>query len=178
MNKKWILIGLVLALVLGIFFLFRDNHGTNKKATTDTPLVEFENIDIKEDKNGEPIWRIKADHVTMSQDKNNIEMQGVMAYFIKDGNRMEVKADKGKVDRKEQKVYLEGNIHGKNGDGLEVTAENLTYKGDTQILSTDKTFAATKDNHVLTADSFEGDRVLQKLTAKGHAKLSEKEDKN
>ena len=48
--------------------------------------------------------------------------------------------------------------------------------GNTDILSTDEFFAAEKDGRVLTAESFTADRVLEKITAKGHARLADKED--
>lgn len=36
-------------------------------------------------------------------------------------------------------------------------------------------FNAEKDGRILTADSFTADRVLEKIVAKGHAKLADKE---
>lgn len=60
-------------------------------------------------------------------------------------------------------------------DGKELYAENLTYDGNKEILSTDKAFIVKKDGKVLTADAFDADRVLQKITARGHAKLAEEE---
>ena len=96
--------------------------------------------------------------------------------FMKDDNEIDLTADTGKIDRKAQTVYVEGNVKGKSKDGLVLYAKNLTYDGKTQILSTDQFFTAEKDNRVLTGDSFTGDRALQQLTAKGHAKLADKED--
>ena len=132
--KLYITIAVILLLAVGIYALFRgDTKRMNAAAGSGNPAMEFDNIDLKEDKDGKPVWRFKAKHVTMSQDKNII-------------------------------------------DGLVLYAKNLTYDGKTQILSTDQFFTAEKDNRVLTGDSFTGDRVLQQLTAKGHAKLADKED--
>lgn len=69
---------------------------------------------------------------------------------------------------------FEGNVEGYGRDGEELYAENLTYDGNKDILSTDKA-VVKKDGKVLTADEFDADRVLQKITARGHAKLAEEE---
>ena len=115
-NKKSILIVLVILLAaLGIYFLFKDDHHEKGSAKSDGPAMEFSNIEMKEDKDGQSVWRIKAKHVSMSRDKNSADMEGIEAYFLKDGR-------------------------------------------------------------VLTADSFTADRVLEKITAKGHARLADKED--
>ena len=103
-------------------------------------------------------------------------MEGIEAYFLKDGNELKLQADKGHFDRKQKKVHVEGHVEGTSNDGMVLHAKNLTYDGNTDILSTDEFFTAEKDGRVLTADSFTADRVLEKITAKGHAKLADKED--
>lgn len=177
-NVKLGLIGLVvLLLVAGIYFLFKDDaprsQGENGKSST---AMEFSNIEMKEDQNGKSVWKIKAKHVSMSQDKNTAELEGLEGTFLKDGDELHLSADKGKLNRKEKTVYVEGHVEGKNSDGMVFHAKNLTYNGKTEKLSTDQAFVAEKDGKILTADSFEGDRVLQQLTAKGHAKLADKEE--
>lgn len=176
-TKTGLIIAVILLLAVGIYFLFKDDHASESGGSSSVTTMEFSNIELKEDQEGKPIWRIKAKHVIMSKDKNSAEMEGIEGYFIKDGNKLSLTADKGNYSRKDQKVYIEGHVEGESSDGMILHAENLTYDGKTQILSTDKFFTAEKDGRVLTADSFTGDRVLEKLTAKGHAKLADKEDK-
>ena len=176
-TKTGLIIAVILLLAVGIYFLFKDDHASESGGSSSVTTMEFSNIELKEDKEGQPIWRLKAKHVIMSKDKNSAEMEGIEGYFIKDGNKLSLTADKGNYSRKDQKVYIEGHVEGESSDGMILHAENLTYDGKTQILSTDKFFTAEKDGRVLTADSFTGDRVLEKLTAKGHAKLADKEDK-
>lgn len=176
-NKKSILIVLVILLsVLGIYFLFKDDSRERGSAKSDGPAMEFSNIEMKENKDGQSVWRIKAKHVSMSRDKNSADMEGIEAYFLKDGNELKLNADRGHYDRKKKKVHVEGHVEGTSSDGMVLSAKNLTYDGHTDILSTDQFFTAEKDGRVLTADSFTADRVLEKITAKGHAKLRDKED--
>ncbi len=176
-TKTGLIIAVILLVALGIYFLFKDDHAGESGSSNAVTTMEFSNIELKEDQEGKPVWRLKAKHVIMSKDKNSAEMEGLDGYFIKDGNKLALTADKGTYSRKDQKVYIEGHVEGESSDGVILHAENLTYDGKTQILSTDKFFTAEKEGRVLTADSFTGDRVLEKLTAKGHAKLADKEDK-
>ncbi len=93
-NKKSILIVLVILLaVLGIYFLFKDDHQEKGSAKSGGPAMEFSNIEMKEDKDGQSVWRIKAKHVSMSRDKNSADMEGIEAYFLKDGNELKLNAD-------------------------------------------------------------------------------------
>ncbi len=176
-KKNLLIIAVVLLVALGIYFLFKDDHSNiETQGNTQSPAMEFNNIEMKEDKDGKAVWRLKAGYVAMSRDKNHADMKDIDGYFKKDDQELYLKADKGWYDRKEKKIYIEGHVEGHTGDGLILHAENLTYDGNTEILSSDTFFTAEKDGRVLSADSFTGDRVLEKLTAKGHAKLADKEE--
>ncbi len=175
--KQGLIIAVILLLAIGIYFLFKDDHAGETSGGNSVTTMEFSNIELKEDQEGKPVWRLKAKHVIMSKDKNSAEMEGLDGYFIQDGNKLAITADKGTYSRKDQKVYIEGHVEGQSSDGLILHAKNLSYDGKTQILSTDTSFIAEQDGRVLTADSFTADRVLQQIAAKGHAKLADKEDK-
>ena len=176
-NQKTMLIAAVVFLIaLGIYFLFKDDHTAMNKTSSSSTAMEFDNMDLKESKDGKIIWRLKAAHAAVSADKNIVTMNGVEGYFAKDGKEFHISGDKGRIDRKAKTVYMEGNVEGKTGDGDTLNAENLTYDGGKDVLSTDKPFKAVKDGKILTADSFNADRVIEKVTAKGHAKLTDKED--
>lgn len=177
-GKLLLIVILIVAIAGGIYLLFKDDHRNMKAASSSKgSTMEFSNIELSEkDKEGHPVWVVKAKHVEMTQDKNRALLQGLTADFYKDDNEIHLTADKGEVNRQEQTVYIEGHVEGTSKDGMVLHAENLSYDGKTEILSTDKFFTAEKDNRVLTADSFTGDRVLQQLTAKGHAKLADKEE--
>ena len=176
-NRNLILAALlILAIGIGLYFLFKDDSRNMNAASSSSSSMEFNNIDMKETKDGKITWRFKAKHVTISKDQNHVDMEGVEGDFMKDGDDLHLTAGKGRIDRKTKSVYIEGNVQGNSKDGEELYAENLTYDGNKEILSTDKAFVVKKDGKVLTADTFDADRVLKKITAKGHAKLTDKED--
>lgn len=175
-NRNLILAAVLILLVaVGIYFLFKDDNKGMNAASSTGPSIEFHNSDVKETKDGKIVWRFKAGHATVSKNQNDVNMEQVEGYFMKDGDELHLKADKGKIDRAAKTIYIEGSVEGYGKDGEELYAENLTYDGNKEILSTDKAFIVKKDGKVLTADAFDADRVLQKITARGHAKLAEEE---
>lgn len=175
-NRNLILAAVLILLVaVGIYFLFKDDNKGMNAASSAGPSIEFHNSDVKETKDGKIVWRFKAGHATVSKNQNDVNMEQVEGYFMKDGDELHLKADKGKIDRAAKTIYIEGNVEGYGKDGEELYAENLTYDGNKEILSTDKAFIVKKDGKVLTADAFDADRVLQKITARGHANLAEEE---
>ena len=176
-NRKTLIIVVVILLIaLGIYFLFKDDNKAMNQSAISSAAMSFKNIDMKETKDGQLVYRFKAKNVEMSADKNLVLLTGVEGSYFKDGDELHLVGDRGKIDRKAKTVYIEGNVHGTNKAGEELYAENLTYDGNKEILSTDKFFTATKDNKVLTGDSFTADRIIRVITAKGHAKLADKED--
>ena len=169
-KRAKMIIGAAALLCLGLFLLFGGGNWFGKPEVT-VPVMELSNSEMQETQGGKVIWKLKAERVSIGADKNSATMENVEGYFKNEDTEFTLKAKTGRVLRKEQWVYLEGEVRGKTKDGAELSAENLTYDGKAQKLSTDKYFVLTKDGRELTADSFIADRVLERVEAKGHAKL-------
>ncbi len=169
-KRTKMIIGAAALLCLGLFLLFGGGNWFGKPEVT-VPVMELSNSEMQETQGGKVIWKLKAERVSIGADKNSATMENVEGYFKNEDTEFTLKAKTGRVLRKEQWVYLEGEVRGKTKDGAELSAENLTYDGKAQKLSTDKYFVLTKDGRELTADSFIADRVLERVEAKGHAKL-------
>ena len=168
-KHKKLIIGVVLMVLitLGVYILFKGDGNSIFIGDDTTQAVEFNDINLNEEKDGKVIWNLRARHVRMESDRNTVYLTDIEGFFAE--------AKKGVIKRAEQTVNLEGDIEGKTKDGLILYAKNLTYDGKKQVLSTDCSFTAEKDGRILTADSFTADRVLEKIIAKGHAKLADKE---
>lgn len=175
-HKKSIIgVVLMVLITLGVYILFKGDGNSVFTGDDTTQAMEFNDINLNEEKDGKVIWNLKARHVKMESDRNTAYLTDIEGFFAEDGNELSIKAKKGIIKRAEQTVNLEGDIEGKTKDGLIFYAKNLTYDGKKQVLSTDCSFTAEKDGRILTADSFTADRVLEKIVAKGHAKLADKE---
>ena len=169
-HKKSIIgVVLMVLITLGVYILFKGDGNSVFTGDDTTQAVEFNDINLNEEKDGKVIWNLKARHVKMESDRNTAYLTDIEGFFAEDGNELSIKAKKGIIKRAEQTVNLEGDIEGKTKDGL------ILYDGKKQVLSTDCSFTAEKDGQILTADSFTADRVLEKIVAKGHAKLADKE---
>ncbi len=181
MNKmKWYAAAAAILIVAVAvwFFFFSSNEAENHSQTKNgiQESMEFSNADLKEDKDGVPIWKLKFKHAVIEKDTNIAHLTGVEGYFYDGNTELHLKADTGIADQKKHIVHLEGTIDGKTSDGIILHAQNLTYDGNTDILSTDIPFTVQQGNKVLTADSFTADRVLQEIKARGNAKLTEEGD--
>jgi len=176
-NKIAIIFLVFVAIAVGLYLLFETPADVMTPLSEAEAAMEFDNSDMSEEKDGKTLWRIKADHVRIESNKNIIHLTGVKAFWADGDNEFRITAKKGIYNKKKQTVYVEGNVVGKTRDGLVLHSKNLTYNLKTQILSTDKFFTAEKDNRVLTGNSFTADRVMRIITAKGNAKLADKEVK-
>lgn len=175
MNKKFLIPAVIGLVIIGIYFLFRDDMaGDAGKQGPSVPAMEFSGTEMHEVENGKETWRLSVGHVKMTADQNTAELEDIDGYFKNETVELRLKAKRGIAKRAEKSLYLEGEVTGTTTDGAVLHAENLTYDGKTGILSTDKAFTVEKGDHILSADSFTADRILQKIEAKGHAVLKEK----
>lgn len=179
MSRRSLLIAALVVLVGAFLYFFLTDTGEAPGETGPAPAVmEFSDTELHETQNGDTVWKMNVAHMKLDADKNTAHLTGIDGYFKNQDIELNLKADKGIADRGKQTLYLEGHVEGTTTDGAVLHAENLTYDGKTQKLSTDKTFIAEKDGKILTADSFDADRVLQVIQAKGHAHLRDKEATN
>lgn len=179
MSKRSLLIAALVVLVgISLYFFLNEEGGVPGEEGSAPAVMEFSNSELHETQNGDTVWKLNVEHITLDANKNTAHLTGIEGYFKNKDIELNLKADKGVADRGKQTLYLEGHVEGTTTDGAVLHAENLTYDGKTQKLSTDKAFIAEKDGKILTADSFNADRVLQTIQAKGHAHLRDKEATN
>lgn len=174
-NKKIILsiaAFFVMMMIGSCYFLFHDKGGLPGAGLSS---MEFSGVDLKEERNGELLWKLKIDHGKVDVEKNIIYLEGIDGYFQEGENQLQITAKEGRWEKDRERICLEGQIRGKTKTGLSLFAENLIYDGKTGVLSTDKPFRIEKDGRELSADAFTADRGLEKITATGHATLKEKE---
>lgn len=178
MNKRNILLaGILLAGAGGLYALF-GGGGSGPAGTGGVPAVsmEFSDTELHETRDGETVWTIRVGHAAMDADKNTIRLTDVDGYFKNESLELHLTAKSGIAKRKEKTLYLEGDVVGRTSDGAVLQAQNLSYDGMKEILSTDQFFTVEKDGRILSADSFTADRILQEIEARGHARLEEKGD--
>jgi hypothetical protein len=130
-KHKKLIIGVVLMVLitLGVYILFKGDGNSIFIGDDTTQAVEFNDINLNEEKDGKVIWNLRARHVRMESDRNTVYLTDIEGFFAEDGNELSIKAKKGVIKRAEQTVNLEGDIEGKTKDGLILYAKNLTMMG-------------------------------------------------
>lgn len=173
-NKIVWILGIVSIICLGlIFHMFWAEPNTNspvdKKAQQN--LIDFDGVDLKEERDGKIIWLVKAKNIKYDPETKDIFLEKVEAQFNDGGTELMIKADKGSVTDHNRVINLEGSIYGKNTSGVEFKAKSLKYDAHNGNFSTDQEFYYKDGSNVLTADSLQGNMTLNKIVAKGHVRL-------
>ncbi len=176
MNKKLAAGAAALLLCGGLWFLFSAPEEGTGTDNVPVPAMEFSDTEVHEMENGNIVWKMNVGHATLDADKNTMHFTDVDGYFKNDDMELTLKARSGMAKRQERLLYLEGDVEGQTSDGAVLHAENLTYDGTTNQLSTDRFFTVEKDGKILSADSFTADRILQMIEARGNARLADKEE--
>lgn len=173
-KKKIFIIIITVIICIGIYLLFRKDGFEFKHSKEAEFAIEFKGTELKEERDGKLIWKLKADRVNIDKDKNVMSIEGAECIFNDNGMSLDVNADSAIFNKNENVLYLKGSIKGHSDDGTSIKAENLKYESKTGILSSDRPFFIEKDGHKLTADSFTADRILKTVKAKGNASLTDR----
>lgn len=90
--------------------LHQDLHKTQNLA--DAPGLTFENVTLEQSNDqGVPLWKIKAKKAVYSSDQKNASIENIVGNLFQDGKLvLKVKANKGRVEKDGEKLYLEGDI--------------------------------------------------------------------
>ena len=145
-NNKTVLAAIVGALVILVglgYFLYGDVEVATTGPTGNS--ISFNGTELKEEKNGQLIWSVKAEKISVDQTTKVITLEQVTGTFHKDGSVLTVKAPHG-----------------------------IVYTSKEQKFTSTSKFIYTDSESSLEGDALEGDVVLQKVIAKGHAKLIRK----
>lgn len=171
-NKILWLIILAIVVSLGLIanIFLSEGEVEKPKPIERVQLVDFRGADIREEKDGKEIWAMSAEEIKYNPKTKDIYLTNLHAKFYEKDTVLEIDAKEGKITDNQQKLHLEGKIHGATKDII-IDAESLDYDAKTGMLSTDKPFYYKNGNTVITADSMKGNRILDKISAAGHVKL-------
>ncbi len=173
-NKKLLLtivVGILILLGFG-YFLYGGTDTTSVGPSGNS--ISFNGTELKEEKNGQLIWSVKAEKISLDQTTKVITLENVTGTFHKDGMTLTVKAPKGLVSKDHGQITLSGGIEATSNTGASLRTEGLEYISKKQLFKSTSKFTYTDADTTLEGDALEGDMILQQVTAKGHAKLIRK----
>ena len=174
-NNKTVLAAIVGALVILVglgYFLYGDVEVATTGPTGNS--ISFNGTELKEERNGQLIWSVKAEKISLDQATKVITLENVTGTFHKEGTILTVKAPKGLVSKDHGQITLSGGIEATSSTGASLRTEGLEYTSKEQVFKSTSKFTYTDADTTLEGDALEGDMILQQVTAKGHAKLIRK----
>lgn len=163
----------VLLLVIVLYSLLQETPDDFFQVPANT-LVEFNGSHLEEWRNGQVIWKIQAEKIQVNPKTQNAYVVHPSVFFrAPDGVEMTTAANACKVERAQKRIILQAplQVSTNRGDTLQ-TAENITYRMDTQQLSGGKVVVKRRDGVRLQGDQFTADAALKKIMLRGHAQVS------
>lgn len=176
-NKKTILvIAIVLALVGVFIWILLSGEAETKTAPTQPTgnLVTFDGSTITEEQNGKTAWSVSAEQIKVNPKTKEIYLTNMKGTFYDGDKTLVVTAPRGYMSGDHNKMQLAGGVKGTNGADVELTTESISFDNKTKKLTSETPFTFSNSDAVVTGDQLEADTVLNKVMAKGHAKLVKK----
>ncbi len=134
--------------------------------------IEFDGSNLEERENGQIVWKVDAEKITMDQDAKHVFLNNVKGEFHdKDGKVLRLTAKKGVADLEKNVISVEGSVTAKHDDGSVLTGEKISFDSAKHLLKGEKPFRLKRKDATLSGDTFVCDISLEKLTVKGNAKL-------
>ena len=124
---------------------------------SDAPrIMSYEGNTISEERNGNTVWTLTAQKMTVDIDTQDTSMQGIEGtFYSEDGRTLTLHADEGHMDHETRDVVLTGSVNAAMSDGASLMANELKWT------STEGTLTATGDAQVERDDlRATGDRIM------------------
>lgn len=176
-NKKTILgIAIVLA-VVGLFawiFIISDTETPDDPTQPKGNLVTFEGSTITEEQDGKTAWSVSAEQIKVNPSTKEIYLTNMKGTFYDGNDTLVVTAPRGYMTGDHNKMQLAGGVKATNGADVELTTDSVSFDNKTKKLTSESPFTFSNSDAVVTGDQLEADAVLNKVMAKGHAKLVKK----
>lgn len=85
-HKKSIIgVVLMVLITLGVYILFKGDGNSVFTGDDTTQAVEFNDINLNEEKDGKVIWNLKARHVKMESNRNTAYLTDIEGFLQKMG---------------------------------------------------------------------------------------------
>lgn len=142
--KYWPIIGIVIILAVMAFFLFRGrNRPSEDSSRTEQAFEEglrLENIHYVENNPEKGIkWVLDANEVSFSKDRQHISFYDFRLKLEPEGSPViELEGQSGNYNKDSNEIILKGELRGRSDNGYTILTEELHYKQEEGLLTSDK----------------------------------------
>ncbi|MCF7870899.1 MAG: LPS export ABC transporter periplasmic protein LptC [Candidatus Omnitrophica bacterium] len=159
---------IIISALLFSFIFYPDGYPGNEQTIKDFYLSNFKN-------DGSSDWEIEGKEAVINGDI--IDIQTMDANYYLDKETISVSSDQAKLNKKNQNIWLNGNVKIKNEQGWNLKTDQLNWQRTENYIKTDSIVETEKDSLFVKAKGLHADSQLKTADFKKDVKVTYK-DKN
>jgi LPS export ABC transporter protein LptC len=134
--------------------------------------LTFEDVRYIRNSDNEVRWILEARIARLYQDRNTMNLEGIMIYFFPRGDeKVEIAADSGNYDINGGEITLDGNVEVRSANGQTLTSPTLHFSQGKDLIWTDDSVLITGQGMEMKGDGLEYDLSQGKLTVTGQTSV-------
>ncbi len=175
-KKAGMILACIIILASGLYYFLRDEPLTQTPPEVpkdqQTSKLAYVGNSIVEQKDGKPLWELKAEFIEIDVDTKNAQLKNLVGTFYQEkGGRIEITAPEAFVDSKTKDITMSVKVQATASDGTTFTANEARWSSADQKVYGSGDVILTKDDTVLTGDKIESDSNMEKIKVFGNAKV-------
>ncbi len=159
-----------------IIFIFSTIYSPGADSSTKQEIKDFYLSNFKKD--GSSDWEVEGKNAIV--DGDNIDITTMNAHYYLENDTISVKSDKGKINKKNQNIELDGNVKIENKEGWNLITDHLNWQRRDNYIKTDSAVQTEKDSFIVKANGLYADSQLKKADFKKNVQVThtDKDKKN
>lgn len=175
-KQAGIIIACIIIVAGGLYYFIKDEPlappPAEEPKAQQTSKLAYVGNSIVEEKDGKPLWELKAEVIEIDVDTKNVQLKNLVGTFYQEkGGKIEIKAPEAFLDSKTKEITMSVKVQATASDGATFTANEARWSSKEQKVYGSGNVVFTKDDAVLTGDKIESDANMEKVKVFGNAKV-------
>ncbi|SFL61792.1 LPS export ABC transporter periplasmic protein LptC [Pelosinus propionicus] len=176
MKKKAGIILACIIIVSGLYYFLKDEPLAQtppvQPKDQQTSKLAYVGNSIMEQKDGKPLWELKAEFIEIDVDTKNVQLKNLVGTFYQEkGGKIEITAPEAFMNSQTKEIIMSVKVQATASDGTTFTATEARWSSSEQKIYGSGNVVLTKDDAVLTGDKIESDSNMEKIKVFGNAKV-------
>lgn len=175
-KKAGMIIACIIILASGLYYFLKDEPLSQalpeEPKDQQTSKLAYVGNSIVEEKDGKPLWELKAEVIEIDVDTKNVQLKNLVGTFYQEkGGKIDITAPEAFLDSKTKDITMSIRVKATASDGATFTANEARWSSKEQKMYGSGNVVLTKDDTVLTGDKIESDSNMEKVKVFGNAKV-------
>lgn len=175
-KKAGLILACIIIAVSGLYYFLKDEPlaqaPQEQPKDQQTSKLAYVGNSIVEQKDGKPLWELKAEFIEIDVDSKNVQLKNLVGTFYQEkGGKIEITAPEAFMDSKTKDITMSVKVQATASDGTTFTANEARWSTAEQKVYGSGNVILTKDDTVLTGDKIESDSNMEKIKVFGNAKV-------